>query len=103
MLATIMHDLGWDDYAAFWPLATIPASLLIGNLFYHAVEKRFLNTRTESSKEPLKLQVIDVRAANLTEEKKKKIESFEGKKCLRERYARGKWCRNFFCSAALLH
>jgi peptidoglycan/LPS O-acetylase OafA/YrhL len=65
MLATIFHDLGWDEYAALWPLATIPASLLIGNLFYHGVEKRFLNNRTESSKEPLKLQIKEKREEKL--------------------------------------
>lgn len=70
LLATLFHDFGWDEYAAFWPVATIPASLLIGNLFYHLVERRFLNSRNECSKEPLKLQA---KAASTA----KKIESIQ--------------------------
>lgn len=65
MFGTIFHDLGWDGYAVFWPLATIPASILIGNFFYHLVERRFLNNPKDCSIDSLKLQVNKVSTANL--------------------------------------
>jgi peptidoglycan/LPS O-acetylase OafA/YrhL len=52
IVAVLLHRRGLDEYAALWPLLTVPLSLLASHLFYVAVERRFLGARPEPPEMP---------------------------------------------------
>lgn len=47
---TILDEAELGDWVVWWPLVTVPVSLLVGHFFYLAVERHFIGQRVRKQK-----------------------------------------------------